>query len=117
RRASGKWQQRDVARLFDGQGQTTLLQHAHARQASRHNLPALRHELAEQAVVLVVDGFDLLDAELTDFLAPEIFAATFAATRAAGATRTRRTTLSAVRPVSSGRFARCRSGFVSHDAP
>src|SRR5579863_9013311 len=44
---------------------------AHSRQTARHNLPALGYELPKQPVVLVVDVFDLLGAELANLLAPE----------------------------------------------
>src|SRR6201986_5124399 len=71
---SCKRQQRDIARLLDRRRQPVLVRSAHARQTPRHDLAALGHELPEQPVVLVVDVFDLLDAELTYFLAPEEFA-------------------------------------------
>src|SRR5246127_2548300 len=47
------------------------MRRAHARQAARHDLAALGDELSEQPVVLVVDVFDLFDAELANLLAPE----------------------------------------------
>ena len=55
-------------------------------QAPRDDLAALRHELREQADVLVIDGLNFLHAELANLLAPEIFAPAFAA--AARAART-----------------------------
>src|SRR5581483_2387913 len=114
-----KRQQGDVAGLLDGRGQTALVRHAHAGQTPRHDLAALGHKLSEQAVVLVVDGFDLLDAELANFLAPEVFATAFAATRPARSTRTRSAAISAAIGTIAGDFpgSCCRSGFVSHDAP
>ena len=48
-----------------------LVRRAHARQAAWHDLAALGHELSQQPVVLVVDVFNLLDAELANLLAPE----------------------------------------------
>src|ERR1700686_4043912 len=73
----GKRQQCDVARLLDGRGQPVLMRRAHAGQPPGHDLAALRHELAEQPVILVVDVRDLLRAELADLLAPEKLASTF----------------------------------------
>jgi len=64
-------QQRDVARLLDGRRQAMLVRGTDASQAARHDLAALGHELAEHAVVFVVDVFDLFGAELADLLAPE----------------------------------------------
>ena len=89
RGAPGKRQQRDVARLLDGQGQTPLVRRADSGQAPRNDLAALRHELRQQPDVLVVDGLDFLHAEFANLLAAKIFAPTFAAaTRAAGTRRT-----------------------------
>src|SRR5271166_3200266 len=68
---------------------------AHARQAARHDLAAFGHELPEQPVVLVVDVFDFLGAELADFLSPEKFPSAAALARrtawAASATTESRT--------------------------
>ena len=62
-----------------------LMRRAYAGQAARDDLAALGYELAEQAIVLVVDVFDFFGAELANFLAPEKFASTTAfAGRAAG---------------------------------
>src|SRR6516165_8039274 len=60
---------------------------AHAGQATRHDLAALGHELPKQPVVLVVNIFDFLDAELANLLAPEKLASarTTFAPRSAGA--------------------------------
>src|SRR5438477_8064078 len=71
RRSSGKRQQGDVAGLLDGRRQTVLVRRAYAGQAPRNDLAALSDELAEHAVILVVDVLDFLDAELANFLAPE----------------------------------------------
>src|SRR5580692_9562265 len=104
RRASGEWQQRNIACLLDRQRQPSLMRRANAGQAPRHDSPALCHELRQQTNVLVVNGLDLFDAELANLLAPEIFAATRAAlATAARPARTRRTPLAAIRPVTAGR--------------
>lgn len=58
---------------------------ANAGQASRRNLAAFGHELRQQTHIFVIDGFDFLDAELTNLFAPEKFAATFAGTAGASA--------------------------------
>ena len=79
--APGEGQQGDVARLLDGSRQPVLVRSAYARQTARHDLAALGDELAEHAVVLIVDVFDFLDAELADLLAPEKFASTAAFAR------------------------------------
>src|ERR1700757_1614059 len=67
------------------------MRRAHARQAARNDLAALGDELSEQPVVLVVDVFDLFDAELANLLAPEELASPGSAfagrsTRSASAT-------------------------------
>src|SRR5208282_719225 len=88
-RAARKRQQRDIARLLDGPRQTALVRCAHARQASRSYLPALRYELGQQTHIFVIDRFDLLDAELANLLAPEELAAAFTGTAGTSAgTRT-----------------------------
>src|SRR5690349_12192107 len=81
-RPRGERQQGDVARLLDGRRKPALVRRADARQAARHDLAALGHELRKQTHVLVIDGVDLLDAELADFLAAEVLASAF--TSAAG---------------------------------
>ena len=48
-----------------------LVRRAYARQPPRHDLAALGDELPEHAVILVIDVFNFLDAELANFLAPE----------------------------------------------
>jgi hypothetical protein len=55
------------------------MRRANTGQPPRHNPPAFRHELGEQSNVLVVDSLNLFDAELANFLAPEILATTTAA--------------------------------------
>jgi len=88
-RASGERQQGYIARLLDGPRQTALMRRAHAGQASRSDLAAFRHELRQQTDIFVIDRFDLFDAKLAHFLAPEEFTATFAgATGASASTRT-----------------------------
>src|ERR1700687_1860430 len=54
---------------------------AYARQAPRHDLAPLGDKLAEHAVILVVDVFNFLDAELANFLAPEKLASATAFAR------------------------------------
>src|SRR5271167_4179174 len=101
-RPAGKWQQRNIACLLDRQRQAPLVRSANPGQPSRHDPSAFRHKLRQQTDVLVVDGFNLLDAKLANLLAPEILAPTRAATLAAAArsTRTRRgTALAAIGPV------------------
>jgi hypothetical protein len=65
-------QQGDVARLLDGVGEPPLVRRAHARNAARDDLAALRHEGVQRLDVLVIDVVDLLDAETAYLLAPEI---------------------------------------------
>jgi hypothetical protein len=48
-----------------------LVRRTHARKAARHDFAALGNKLPEQPVVLVVDVFDLFDAELANLFAPE----------------------------------------------
>src|SRR5438045_5547899 len=79
RRSSRKRQQGDIPSLLDRRRQTVLMRCADTSQAPRHNLSALRDKLPQQTVVLVVNVFDLLDAELAYFLAPEELAAASAA--------------------------------------
>src|SRR5437762_4516426 len=74
RRASRKWQQRDVARPLDGHAQPALVPRANARHSPRQNLPALLHELRQNVRALVVDKVHPLDAELADLLLAEILA-------------------------------------------
>src|SRR6185312_8816904 len=77
--ARGERQQGDVAGLLDGRRDATLVRRADAGQAAGHDLALLRHELAEQAHVFVIDGINLLDAELADLLAAEELASAFTA--------------------------------------
>jgi hypothetical protein len=83
----GKWQQSDVARLFDGAGQPPLVCGADTGQAAGNNLPPLRDELLQQPNIAVVDRVDLLHAELADLFAPEELASSGTA-RSTGATGT-----------------------------
>src|SRR5581483_2975162 len=64
-------QQCNVARLLDGRAHAALVRRAYAGQAPGDDLAALGHELAQQAHVLVVDGVNLLHAELAHLLAAE----------------------------------------------
>src|SRR5690242_1494954 len=80
-------QQSNVARLLDGGAQSALMWRANPSQPAWDDFAALGDKAREQADILVVDGVDLLDAELADLLAAEEFASAFAssgATRAAG---------------------------------
>jgi hypothetical protein len=86
RRASRKGQQRDVARALDGHAQPALMPRANARHPARQNLPAFLHELRKNVRAFVVDEVHLLDAELANFLLPEILA--LAAWPASGTART-----------------------------
>src|SRR5437773_11103957 len=94
---------------------------ANTGQAARHNPATLGDKLREQPVILVIDGLNLLHAKLANLLAPEIFAATFAAPGPSRAASTRWTPLAAVSALGSlsAAFSAgcCRSSFVSHDAP
>jgi hypothetical protein len=106
RSSASEWQQGNITSLLDRQRQPSLMRCANPSQPPRDNSPALRHELRQQTNVLIVDRLDLFDAELANFLAPEILAPTGAATLAttARSTRTRRRTpLAAIRPVAAGR--------------
>src|SRR5579859_1746556 len=51
---------------------------ADSGQSTRNDLAALGYKAGEQAHVLVVDGVDLLHAELADLLAAKEFASAFA---------------------------------------
>src|SRR6185437_1569615 len=79
-RAGAERQQGNIARLLDSRGEPPLVRRAHAAQPPGHDLAAFRHELREQAVVLVINGVNLLHAELAHLLAAEILASTFART-------------------------------------
>src|SRR5580692_1033130 len=103
---ASKRQQCNIACLLDRQRQPSLMRRANAGQTARHNSPAFRHELRQQTNILVVDSFNLLDAELANLLTSEILASASAATFAAPArsARTRRwTSFPAIRPVTAGR--------------
>jgi hypothetical protein len=126
RRSSCKRQQRNVPRLFDGRGQPVLVRRTHSGQTPGHNLAALRHELPEQPVILVIDVGNFLRAELANLLAPEKLPSTFARrTARSGSSRSSTTaksrTISAARTLSKrprGTLA-CRwcFNFVAHSAP
>src|SRR5258708_20481579 len=100
------------------------MRRANAGQPTRHDLAALGHELAQHAVVLVVNVLDFLDAELANFLAPKKLASTFARrpTRTASAASPAKS-----RTISAGTISattgtpffrrRCCSGFFSHNSP
>src|SRR5207302_120474 len=110
--ARSEGQQRDVARLLDGQAEAALMPCANTSQAARNDFAALRDKPLQQANIAVGDRVDLLGAELANFLAPEELAAAWPGVpRVAGASR-----------VSAARtgcmcvlFSRMRAvGFVSH---
>src|SRR5215813_12086115 len=93
-RSSRERQQGDIPRLLDGRAQAALMRRAHAGQAARHDLAAFGDKLRQQTHIFVIDGFDLLGAELAHFLAAEVLAASRTALAgAAGAARPRRTSL------------------------
>ena len=104
--AAGKRQQSNIACLLDRQRQASLMRCANASQTPRHNPSAFRHELRQQTNVLVVDSLDLFDAELANFLAPEILppTPTSALATTARSTGTRRgTALTAIGAVTARR--------------
>src|SRR5690348_16167786 len=80
-RASAERQQSDIARLLDSRGEPPLVRRAHAAEPPGHDLAAFRHELREQAIVLVINGVNLLHAKLAHLLAAEILASAFARDR------------------------------------
>jgi hypothetical protein len=101
-----------------------LVRRAHTSQAPRHDLAALGYELTQKTVILVVDVFDLLDAELAYFLAPEELAAasaafagtTWSATRSPKS-RTISTRTWTLRPLARWRVLLWCSSFVSNNSP
>src|SRR5579862_4454286 len=122
--AGAERQQGDVARLLDGRGKPPLVRGAHSAQTARHDLAAFRHKLREQAVVLIVNRINFLDAEFAHLLAAKILATAF--TRPAGSASTtrsgsgRRCRWSGGRGCGSfrGSLRRCLSlSFVCHVAP
>jgi hypothetical protein len=84
--ARSKGEQSNIARLLDGQAETTLVPCAHTRQAARDNLAALGDKALQQANIAVGDSVDLLGAKLANFLAPEELAAARTTGRRAGGT-------------------------------
>src|SRR5580693_9030146 len=86
-RAPSERQQCDIARLLDRPRQTALVRRAYAGQTARSDLAAFRDELRQQTHILVIDCFDLFDAELANLFAPEELAPALAWT-ARTATRT-----------------------------
>src|SRR5215472_10562186 len=94
---------------------------AYARQPARDNLSALRHELPQQPVILIVDVFDFLRAELANLLTPEKFTSAALARRSARtASRSAKSRTISARPRTRFR-PRCRLlwcfCFVSHNSP
>src|ERR1700686_2457711 len=83
--ASGKRQQRNIARLLDRQGQPPLMRCANAGQSPRNDSSTFGNKLREQTNVLIVDSLDLFDAELANLLAAKILAAPAASALAAAA--------------------------------
>lgn len=96
--AAGERQQRDIAGALDGFAEPALVTRADTGHAARENLAALLHELREDVGAFVVDEVHLLDAELADFLFPEVLAlaAARAAWTAAGTSRAAFATWTAV---------------------
>ena len=88
RRAPGKGQQGDVARLLDGSRKPPLMRSADAGQPARNDLSALGDKLRKQSHIFVVDRFDFLDAEFADFFAAEKLAAAFPAAGPSWSART-----------------------------
>ncbi len=78
-----KRQQGDVPRLLDGARQSALVRGAHTGQTAGDDLAPLGDKLLQQPHIAVVDGVDLLHAELADLLAPEEFASSGTSARAA----------------------------------
>src|SRR6266542_159446 len=74
RRASGKRQQSDIARLLDRRTQTALVRCTHSRKPARRNLAAFRHKLRKQSHVFVIDRCNFFGAELAHFFAAEVLA-------------------------------------------
>src|SRR5579863_1964585 len=125
--AAGERQQGYVAGLLDGRGQAMLVRRTNSGQTPGDDFAALGDELAEQAVIFVIDVGDFFGAELADFLAPEKFASALAR-RTAGAGTSAPAASSKTRAVTAagtlakgprwavgyGRWCFC---FVSHNAP
>src|SRR4051812_11673603 len=63
--------QRNLAGALERRLQLALMHRARARDAPRQDLPALRHERAQQLHVLVIDVVDLVCAELANLAAAE----------------------------------------------
>ena len=78
-------QQRDVASLLDGAGETALVRGANTGQTPRHNLAALGDKLLQEPDVAVWNGVDLLSTELAHLLAAEKLSAASGTTRAGAA--------------------------------
>jgi hypothetical protein len=93
----GERQQGNVARPLDGRCKAALVRSAHPGQPPWDDLASLRHKLAEQTYVLVINVVNLLHAELADLLATEKFASTIAAAGPTIGSRTIRPS-AAVRP-------------------
>jgi hypothetical protein len=66
-----KWQQSDVARLFDCPCNPALMRGADTSQAARHDFSTFRDKALQQAHVPVRNRVNLFDAELADLLAAE----------------------------------------------
>jgi hypothetical protein len=67
-------QQGDIARPLNRHAQPALVARANSRHAARQNFPALLHELRQDVRPLVINEVHLLDAELANFLLPEVLA-------------------------------------------
>src|SRR5579864_7218894 len=93
-----KWQQRNIPRPLNRRRQPALVRRAYTGQPPWNDLAPLRHKLAEQAHVFVINVVDLFHAELADLFATEKFpsAAAFAAARSTIGSRAIRP--SALRP-------------------
>ena len=79
----GKREQRELAGAFEGHIQRALMGGTGAGLAARLNLGAVGQETPQAPEILVVDLFDLVDAELADLATRGEFSAAAAATTAA----------------------------------
>jgi hypothetical protein len=79
-----EWQERELSRPLEGDVQRALMSSAGAGLAAWLDLAAFREEAAQSPEVLVVDLFDLVDAELADLTTGGEFSAAAAAAEFTG---------------------------------
>jgi len=84
-----------MTRALDRDGQMALMPGARAGLAARADFATIAQEAAQLIGLLIIDRFDLVDTELTDFGTRHVFAAAPLATRPATA---RTTTTRSSRP-------------------